>query len=132
MERIFHPYEQWEDKKAGMYNHIALPNNDKMIRECIYLFKNDILFYQIMKIISTEWKLSAETNLSHVNNNRRAWLGRAACCYYAEAPENITQRVWTILTKKERENANKTADRFLVDWEKQFSNQYELFEVTHA
>ena len=132
MERIFHPYEQWEDKRAGMYDHTSVKNADKLIRECIYLLTNEILFYQIMKIISTEWKLSAETNLSHVNNNRRAWLGRAACCYYCQAPENITQRAWIELSKEQRENANKTADRFLKEWENQFTLQYDLFGEAHA
>jgi len=130
MKRIFHSIDKWEDKKNGMYNHLPLDN--ELIKKCVYLLTNDILFFQIMKQVCKEWKNAAESNLSHINNNRRAWLGRASCCYYINAPENITQHAWISMTDKQRENANKTADKFLIYWYEKYEKQLNLFEVTNA
>lgn len=132
MKQLYHPYTKWEDKKNGMYDHISLKNESFIIDECISLLVDRKAFYSIMKEVSTNWKHSAETNLSNPNNNRRAWLGRASCCYKHKAPENITQKAWVSMTKEQRENANKTADTFLSMWESSQVPQLDLFGDTYA
>ena len=127
MEQIFHPYEEWEDRKAGMYNHCSTYNTENVISECIKLLTNETEFYNTMLSISEEWVKSTETNLSNSNNNRRAWLGRAACCFKINVPENITQKAWLQMSPIQREFANKIADRFIKDWEEGQGNQIFLF-----
>lgn len=132
MERIFHPYHMWEDMKAGMFNHDSVIESEEKVNDCIELLTNRGSFYETMCRLSVEWIYSAESNLSYSNNNRRAWLGRASCCFSFGYPENITQTAWIKMTPEERKEANLTADMFLSDWEQKYNGQPNLWEAVDA
>lgn len=129
MERIFHPIHKWEDVKAGMYKHDSIKESKGNVQDCVDLLTNRGHFYESMCKLSIEWINSAENTLSFTGNNRRAWLGRSACCFTFGYPENITQLAWIAMTPEEREEANRTADMFLNDWEQKYNGQPNLLET---
>lgn len=129
MKRIFHPIHKWEDVKANMYKHDSVKESEGVVNDCIELLTNRGHFYETMCKLSIEWKFSAENTLSFTGNNRRAWLGRSACCFALGNPENITQLAWMAMTPEQREDANMTADMFLNDWEQKYNGQPNLLET---
>jgi hypothetical protein len=123
MNRVFHDFNDWEDRKNGMYKYISLDGMDSEINSCIRLLVDKNVFYETMVEMCNEWNIAAETNLTFRGNNRRAWLGRASCCYALKVPENIVQKAWKSMSKKQRLDANKTADKFLLEWEKEYAEK---------
>jgi len=115
-----------------MYEHSSLKDSDKNVENCIKLLTNNKRFYEAMEKVGREWKCSAETNLTHTNNNRRAWLGRAACCYILRQPENITQEAWIKMSPNQRLDANKMADKYLNYWDNNNEGQMILFGDNYA
>ena len=132
MKRIFHNYKLWEDVKKGMYKHCSEVDSLSKVNDCIDLLTNRGHFYDAMQRLSNDWIHSTENTLSNSNNNRRAWLGRSACCYSFGHPENMTQLAWMKMTPEQREHANQTADMFLIDWEQKYNGQPNLLEVFNA
>jgi len=132
MKRIFHNYNLWEDVKAGMFNHSSEVGSEEKVNHCVDLLTNRGHFYEAMSLLCKEWIYSSESNLSFTGNNRRAWLGRASCCYSFGYPENITQLAWIKMTPEQREHANMTADMFLGDWENKKEGQMFLMEMFNA
>lgn len=88
-----------------------------IVREARELLKNSDLLYLYMSLVVRRWKHAAEQNLSNTSMNRRAWLGQAACCFYAFAPENLTKQAWHELTDEEQTLANAIADKVIREWE---------------
>jgi len=117
MERIFHEYKKWEDYNAGMYS----PNDviDKHIKviSSIELLSNEVDFYAVCKSVMENWVHSTDVNLSNVSQNRRAWLGAAACMYKNNCPEYLTRIAWSLLNKEAQAKANLVADKIILEYE---------------
>lgn len=114
--RIFHTYDKWECHKAGFY----LSNKDGMTHEeCENEFKrvlsNQELFAEILNKLIYEWKNSCEHYLTNKAMNRIAWLGQAAVCFNSGVPSKYSY-AWFDLDEKTREEANKTALKYLNKW----------------
>lgn len=105
-------YTNWEDWKFGMYRDVK--DKSYYIQKSIDCLKNPEI--PMLKVIK-EWRFSSRENLSDLKSNRRSWLGQAACCYEFKSPEHCTREAWGLLTKEDRINANKIADKIIRKWE---------------
>ena len=117
MEQIYIKYEKWEDYLCGMYNSNDVIDKDKKVIESIKLLSNTNDFYQTCKTIMIEWKNASEVNLSNKNQNRKAWLGAAACMYKCKAPEYLTRIAWSLLNKNIQDKANKIAEKIIKEYD---------------
>lgn len=88
MKRIYHPFWDWEDYKAGMWNK---SKNKDLLQKAIEFTGNAELYGSYMFRITDEWPISCEHNLTDLSQNRKAWLGHAACCLAIGCPEDITR-----------------------------------------
>lgn len=118
MQKLYHPYWLWEDYLNGMYNK-SCENETDLIRKSELILSDQKLFADIIQKIQTEWKVSTAENMSNKNQNRRAWLGAAACNYYANTPEYVTRIAWANLTPIQQMEANKVADLFIIRYERE-------------
>lgn len=72
---------------------------------------------EAMLAVLKAWPISCEHNLSDIGQNRRAWIGHAACCLATGCPEDVTREAWGHLTEKQRDEANQKATEAIVTWE---------------
>ena len=124
MKQIFHNYTLWEDYKAGMYDppciesvSTGVTTNERieLARVCL---SNPTLCDEYMKKVIDTWKYATEQVLTDKSCNRRAWLGWSACNLYANCKQEETCQAWWLLTEKERNKANKIADKYIKIFEK--------------
>jgi len=69
--------------------------------------------FQVLQL----WPISCEHNLSDKSQNRKAWIGHAACAIAIGCPEDIVRQAWHMLTDEQRVAANKAADTAINQWE---------------
>lgn len=117
MDQIYIEYQKWEDYLFGMYNTNDVMDKDKKVIDSINLLSNPNEFYKTCKLILIEWKNASDVNLSNKNQNRKAWLGAAACMYKCKAPEYLTRIAWSLLNKSIQDNANKIAEKIIKEYE---------------
>ena len=131
MERIYHRYEFWEDYKNGMYNECKQGREDR-VRKAAHILGTPEICIEAMQKVITEWKICTEYNLSNIEVNRKAWLGQAACCCYADIHEDETREAWGLLTEQQRIEANRIAQMLINQWqnrhEKEKRPQISLFD----
>lgn len=113
--RIYHHYSLWEEIKYNMWGKV---NDRKSFLDRAIKFTSDhILYGSYMKKVVSEWKYSCEHNLSDITQNRKAWLGHAACALSFNCPEDIVREAWNKLTEKQQFLANKEAEKNIIYWE---------------
>lgn len=122
MNKIYHPYDSWEEYKAGMWRHIFGDEREKMLNKAVLFTGNAELYGKWMMKVIKEWPISCEQNLSDRNMNRQAWIGHAACCLCIGCPEDITREAWHHLSQQQQDEANKKADEAIAEWERRFWN----------
>lgn len=116
IKRIYHPYWKWEEQG---YNMWGKSKNRKDSLQAAVEFTGDPEKYgRWMRKVVREWKYSCEHNLSDRSQNRRAWIGHAACAYAIQCPEDIVRAAWSFLTKEQQALANAQADNAIEIWEK--------------
>ena len=125
IKRIYHHFKKWEDAKAGLYKSDYSGIEADAINKCIALLCDVDALYRSMKDVSLEWKFSSEHNLTNSEQNRRAWLGQAACCKEFSVHDGIVKKAWKELSNKERRAANNIADNVIIEWIN--SQSFELF-----
>lgn len=118
--RIYYPHYVWEDANAGLYNMSQY--DDELIRKCILIFEDQELFWDVLCQMRIDWEKSFEFNLSNKTQNRKAWLGQAACCYNHGASFNVTIAAWRMLSEKNKVESNETAQRMIDLFEKEVMN----------
>lgn len=127
MRRAHYRYDLWEDYQAGMYrthycgDEIAAQNAAKE------LLTDQDVFHRVATDMVRAWPIAAEQALTHTASNRQAWIGQAACCFFAAIPDYITKRAWWTLTDAEQTRANRTADDVIRSWEKGYRDAETLF-----
>lgn len=121
MERIYHPYNLWEDYKVGFYDNISGRNKQEMIESVVRLFSDAQLTEAYMRKVITDWPFSCEHNLSNLSMNRIAYLGQAACCIYAKVPSTITMEAWSKVDQKDRNKADIIAEQIIKQWEGKYA-----------
>ncbi len=125
MKRIYHHYKKWEDFKNGMYNKHSASDEEKLVVLAIDVLTDSDLFFNICLKILKNWKISSDVNLSNINCNRRAWLGQAACSYYAKVPETATRIAWSRMTENEHDEANMIANKVIMIYEANYKKIYQ-------
>jgi hypothetical protein len=126
MKRIYHPYWKWEDFENGLYDlekEYSEKEECELANKAKSLLSNNTEFYNIALKVISEWTFAAEQNLTNKNRNRQAWIGQASCCYKYKIPERITKYGWRLLSLDEQKNANKIADKIIIQWEQQHAKK---------
>jgi hypothetical protein len=119
MKQIYEQYQKWEDYNAGMYALNDVRDKDILVFNAVSLLSNPNLFYETMQKLIIDWKVSTDVNLSNKNQNRRAWLGAAACMYKYKVPEYLTRVAWGLLNKEVQDTANNIANKIILEYERQ-------------
>jgi len=88
-----------------------------MLTDAIEFTGNANLYGQAMRRVIKEWKYSCEHNLSNITQNRRAWLGHAACALEKGFCEDVVRSAWHQLTQEQREAADAEAEMAILEWE---------------
>ena len=115
IERIYHPYWKWEEVHTSMWRQSE--NREELLAKAIEFTGNAALYGKWMIAVVDEWKFSCEHNLSNVTQNRRAWIGHAACALAFDCPEDIVREAWGHLSEMQQRLANKSADKAINIWE---------------
>lgn len=118
MERIYHPYNIWEDYLNGMWRKVDKEQEQEMLEKAIEFTGDHVLYGKYMKDVIFKWRIACEHNLTNKSINRKAWLGHSAVCLATGIPEYITRRAWHFLTEEQQDNANAQADNAIKTWEK--------------
>lgn len=114
--RIFHTYDKWECHKAGFYkSQKEGMSNEECENEFKRILSDQNLFAEILNKLIYEWKFSCEHYLTNKAMNRIAWLGQAAVCFHSGIPSKYSY-AWFDIDENTREEANKTALRYLNKW----------------
>lgn len=122
MKRIYVKYNDWEDYNNGMYSLEKLKDEEKVIKQNVVFFNNEILFFNTgMKLLDT-WVNSCNENLSNININRLAWIGQASCFLNHKSPEYLTKKSWKVLENKTKIKANSVAFKILKHYEKRYNS----------
>ena len=117
VDRVYHHHERWEDYRAGFY---ALTYAEQMrgARDAARLLSDSTECYAAMSGVVREWENAAEHNLTDMGQNRRAWLGQAACCWALGLPSFVTRQAWnTLMAGADQDDANAIADTVIAEWE---------------
>lgn len=125
IQRIYHPWNECEEYKSGMWGYPAAEDADALLTRAIAFTGDAELYGEWMLRALDEWPMSCEHNLSCVGMNRQAWIGHAACCLAIGCPEHITRLAWHQLTQEQQDAANLKADIAIALWEE---NYYKKFQ----
>lgn len=114
--RIFHTFDKWECHKAGFY---AMSFDGKSKKECVEMYRDFLAdlprFEAALEAVTTQWKYSCEHYLTNVAMNRIAWLGQASMCFATGVPSEFRSGFFE-LTKKQQQQANEMALKYLNKW----------------
>lgn len=116
MKRIWHPYNRWEDWKAGMWRKVNPEEEDGFVVKAIQFTGDAELYGSFMFRVTREWPFSCEHNFTERSMNRRAWVGHAAACMAIECPEYLTRRAWWMLKQEQRDAADVQATAAIMAW----------------
>lgn len=119
MNRIYHPFHVWEDWKAGMWRRVSGEDERELLAKAIEFTGDAELYGQWMNQVIVQWPSACEHNLTDLTQNRRAWVGHAACQLAIGCPEHVTRSAWGFLTRQQQDEANAVADRAIEAWERQ-------------
>tara|TARA_R110002012_G_C11656931_1_gene611817 strand:- start:2821 stop:3228 length:408 start_codon:yes stop_codon:yes gene_type:complete len=117
INRVYHPWEKWEDYKCGFYDNVSGKNKTFMIDKVVELFSNPDLTRKYMSKATKEWFFSCEHNLTNNGLNKVAYIGQAASCLYASIPSTVTMEAWSKVPKEFQIIADSIATEVLKDWE---------------
>lgn len=115
IRRIHHPYTAWEDYAAGLYGVPTDLGAETMAARRLLADRRRCL--NAMRAVVHAWPISAEHQLSNAEQNRRAWLGQAACRHAVGATGVATRAAWPQLSEEERQAANRDAETVVAEWE---------------
>ena len=125
MNRIWHPYTEWEEYHAGMWRKVDNQEENRFLSAAVEFTGDAELYGKNMIRVINEWPISCEHNLSNVSINRRAWIGHAACCIAFGCPEYIVRKAWWRLSDEQRRLANDKADEAIREWEQRYEKKGE-------
>jgi len=115
IKRIFHPYWKWEEVDFNMWGRVK--DREAALSKAIEFTGSHCLYGIYMRRVVHEWPFSCEHNLSAIDQNRKAWLGHAACALALQYPEDIIRQAWGRLSEEQQTSANNQAQRAIEHWE---------------
>jgi hypothetical protein len=121
MIRVYHPFWEWED--IGMWRNVSGADRERLLREAEVFTGNSERYGAAMLRIIDEFPIATLHNLTDENQNRRAWIGHAACYLALECPEDIVREAWGRLTERQRKDANAAADRAISEWQRRHEKE---------
>lgn len=122
MKQQFAHYEKWEDWQNGMYRTIDIHDKHLKLIGAINLLTSPSEFRKSCIELLGKWIVSASVNMTNNQQNRRAWLGAAACCFTHGTPEFLTRIAWSTLNKSDQDIANAVADEIITLYESKSIN----------
>lgn len=128
MKRFYTHYEKWECWKNGMYEDSLC---DKKISQSIDLLSDCTRFFHVMENMSLIWVNSAMQHLSNPAINRRAYLGRSACCFDHNSNIECVRVAWNTLSNREQSQANRCAQNFIIKFVSKHNEVKQLNLFTH-
>jgi hypothetical protein len=115
MIRKYHPFWEWED--IGMWRNVSGSEREQFLRNAEVFTGNHEQYGAAMIRVIDEFPIASAHNLTDLNQNRRAWIGHAACYLALDCTEDIVREAWGLLTEQQRKDANAAADRAIAEWE---------------
>lgn len=115
MKRIYHHVDLLEE--APMWGNCKPTEQDVLISLSYKLLIDRTKFENACNNVIIEWPFSTEHNLSAKVQNRKAWMGQAACCVSHGSTEYTTRQAWRMLTPDQQNIANGVAEKVIKDWE---------------
>lgn len=128
IRRAAHPYTEWEDYQAGMYGASPTPELHTDLATALLTTPADLEI--AMRAACFAWPVATEHHLTNAEENRRAWLGAAACWWAGRCPEHTTRIAWWRLPRNAHRPANLAAERVIRWWEIERTGEYPLFVLT--
>ena len=119
IDRVYHPYDIWEETYSNMWGNVK--EKDSYLKVAIEFTGNHVLYGQNMLRVIKEWPVSCEHNLTNTTQNRRSWIGHAACALAFGCPEDIVRKAWSYLSEEQQVKANNEADMAIEEWERSYS-----------
>lgn len=116
MERIYHPWDKWEDYRNNFHGGVSDYPKDNTLQLYASLLKDTSKFEAALKVILADWKYSCEHNLSNEAMNRVAYLGQASCALVYKVPHNVSMGGYNLLTDQEKVAADAMAQKYLDIW----------------
>lgn len=122
MNRVFHPWDKWEDFRNNFYGGIVFdyPKDNTLKLYADLLIDLD-KFESALKIIIKDWKYSCEHNLTNVAMNRIAYLGQAACALVHKVPHSVSMGGYNLLTDDQKQKADAMAKKYLDLWTENYT-----------
>lgn len=114
LERVYRPYDRWEEMRHNMWG--ACIDRKRLKAIAIDFTSNHKRYGRFMMRVVKEWPISCENALTDESINQRAWIGHAAVALAHEIPEDITRDAWKELTHEQQFLANKEADAAIQAW----------------
>lgn len=124
MNRVYHPYTEWEEIRANMWGDV--PDKKAALSSAIAFTGDHELYGHYMLRVVAEWPKSCENALTDGALNQKAWVGHAAVAMALQIPEDITREAWGHLTDEQRTLANRQADRAIRIWRDNYSKNRDL------
>jgi len=122
VKRVWHPYTSWEEVAAGMWRQVAGQERERLLREAIAFTGDAERYGASMLDVINAWPISCEHNLTDLGQNRRAWLGHAACCLAIGCPEDVTREAWGHLSEEQRIAADRKALTAILAWQNAYKH----------
>ena len=124
VKQVFEHYTKWEDWKNGMWR-VSDQQIEDMAHEAASILSDPEEYLSAMNRVVSEWIIASRVNLTNYGQNRRAWLGQAACCIQSGIPEHATRFGWNMYMRRDQQDAaNGIAESVIERWEQQH-----LYEV---
>lgn len=117
--RKFHPYWKWEEVRHNMWGKVKQRNT--YLSMAVIFTGNADLYGEWMRKVVDEWRFSCEHNLSNKEQNRKAWIGHAACALFFKCPEDVVREAWSHLSEDQQLAANNKAQEAIEYWEKKYA-----------
>jgi len=122
VKRVWHPYTSWEEVGAGMWRQVAGSERERLLAEAVAFTGDAEKYGTAMMAVINAWPLSCEHNLTDLGQNRRAWLGHAACCLAIGCPEDVTREAWGHLSEEQRIAADRKALAAILAWQNAYKH----------
>lgn len=116
MERIYHPWDMWEDFRHNFYGGMPDIQKDVGPEEYANFLRDLPRFESALQHIITNWKYACEHNLTNENMNRIAYLGQASFALVFGVPGKESCSSFNLLSPEEQEAANAMAQKYLDIW----------------
>jgi hypothetical protein len=125
INRIYHPFWKWEEVDHNMWGKAE--NRVEMLDWAIRFTGDHIKYGWYMLRVAKEWTYSCEHNLTNKTQNRKAWIGHAACALASNCPEDVVRSAWGHLTDEQQILANRQAEQVITWWESRYAKKTDRY-----